>query len=271
MTAGGWRCGTGTPLARHRIAVIMPGTSGHDHVWDARFRTDLFVLIPHSRSGFPSISAGRRGRPARARLFGREEKRRKHLNPPSARHPHLTLEQTLPNVPAPGQTSFRDVTGMAQPLPDRRMGQCRSDQPAPPNAAAFFPPGIPRISRSRFGIPRAVALVESPDNRGQGRSRAVSHAAEPETPVEHPGAYRSRFTGALESLLAEKRFPKITIGDLVGRAHTSRRGFYEQFDSKEACLLALLKEAAETGSAQVSAAVDRTAPWQTQLRQLVTA
>ncbi|ATY14035.1 TetR/AcrR family transcriptional regulator [Amycolatopsis sp. AA4] len=99
----------------------------------------------------------------------------------------------------------------------------------------------------------------------------MSHAAEPETPVEHPGAYRSRFTGALESLLAEKRFPKITIGDLVGRAHTSRRGFYEQFDSKEACLLALLKEAAETGSAQVSAAVDRTAPWQTQLRQLVTA
>ncbi|MGV9298616.1 TetR/AcrR family transcriptional regulator [Amycolatopsis sp. NPDC003676] len=99
----------------------------------------------------------------------------------------------------------------------------------------------------------------------------MSRAAEPETPVERPGAYRSRFTGALESLLAEKRFPKITIGDLVGRAHTSRRGFYEHFDSKEACLLALLKEAAETGSAQVAAAVDRTAPWQTQIRQLVTA
>lgn len=99
----------------------------------------------------------------------------------------------------------------------------------------------------------------------------MSRAAEPETPVERPGAYRSRFTGALESLLAEKRFPKITIGDLVGRAHTSRRGFYEHFDSKEACLLALLAEAAETGTAQVYAAVDRTAPWHTQLRQLVTA
>ncbi|WP_167756423.1 MULTISPECIES: TetR/AcrR family transcriptional regulator [unclassified Amycolatopsis] len=99
----------------------------------------------------------------------------------------------------------------------------------------------------------------------------MSRAAEPHPPVERPGAYRSRFTGALESLLAEKRFPKITIGDLVGRAHTSRRGFYEQFDSKEACLAALLKEAAATGSAQVAAAVDRTAPWQTQLRQLVTA
>ncbi|WP_116199661.1 TetR/AcrR family transcriptional regulator [Amycolatopsis circi] len=99
----------------------------------------------------------------------------------------------------------------------------------------------------------------------------MPRTAEPETPVERPGAYRSRFTGALEALLAEKRFPKITIGDLVGRAHTSRRGFYEHFDSKEACLLALLKEAAATGSAQVSAAVDRTAPWQTQIRQLVTA
>ncbi|WP_409185839.1 TetR/AcrR family transcriptional regulator [Amycolatopsis sp. VS8301801F10] len=99
----------------------------------------------------------------------------------------------------------------------------------------------------------------------------MSRAAEPETPVERPGAYRSRFTGALESLLAEKRFPKITIGDLVGRAHTSRRGFYEHFDSKEACLLALLNEAAESGCAQISAAVDRTAPWQTQVRQLVTA
>ncbi|MGW4400043.1 TetR/AcrR family transcriptional regulator [Amycolatopsis nivea] len=99
----------------------------------------------------------------------------------------------------------------------------------------------------------------------------MSRAAEPHPPAERPGAYRARFTGALESLLAEKRFPKITIGDLVGRAHTSRRGFYEQFDSKEACLVALLKEAAATGSAQVAAAVDRTAPWQAQLRQLVTA
>ncbi|MFE3176138.1 TetR/AcrR family transcriptional regulator [Amycolatopsis sp. NPDC059090] len=99
----------------------------------------------------------------------------------------------------------------------------------------------------------------------------MPRAAEPETPVERPGAYRSRFTGALESLLARKRFPKITIGDLVGRAHTSRRGFYEHFASKEACLLALLSEAAETGSAQVAASVDRTAPWQTQIRQLVTA
>ncbi|MFD2470074.1 TetR/AcrR family transcriptional regulator [Amycolatopsis silviterrae] len=99
----------------------------------------------------------------------------------------------------------------------------------------------------------------------------MSRAAEPETLAEPPGAYRSRFTRALESLLAEKRFQKVTIGDLVGRAHTSRRGFYEHFDSKEACLLALLAEAAESGAAQVSAAVDRTAPWQTQIRQLVTA
>ncbi|WP_406636652.1 TetR/AcrR family transcriptional regulator [Amycolatopsis sp. WGS_07] len=99
----------------------------------------------------------------------------------------------------------------------------------------------------------------------------MPRAAEPETLAEPSGAYRSRFTRALESLLAEKRFQKITIGDLVGRAHTSRRGFYEHFDSKEACLLALLEEAAETGAAQMSAAIDRTAPWQTQIRQLVTA
>ena len=99
----------------------------------------------------------------------------------------------------------------------------------------------------------------------------MSSAAEPETVAEPPGAYRIRFTRALESLLAEKRFTRITIGDLVGRAHTSRRGFYEHFDSKESCLLALLKEAAETGAAQVSAAVDRSAPWPVQIRQLVTA
>ncbi|SFO51770.1 hypothetical protein [Amycolatopsis rubida] len=53
-----------------------------------------------------------------------------------------------------------------------------------------------------------------------------------------------------------KHFPKITIGGLDGRAHTSRRGFCEQFGSKEACLVALLKEAAATGSP----AVYRTAP-----------
>ncbi|GAA2048422.1 TetR/AcrR family transcriptional regulator [Catenulispora yoronensis] len=104
----------------------------------------------------------------------------------------------------------------------------------------------------------------------------TNRASEPDPPAERPddrraADHRNRLTGALESLLAEKAFQEINVGDIVARARTSRRDFYAHFDSKNACLIALFKEVSDTGAAYINAAVDRTAAWQTQLRQLITA
>ncbi|WP_187774257.1 TetR/AcrR family transcriptional regulator [Lolliginicoccus suaedae] len=49
---------------------------------------------------------------------------------------------------------------------------------------------------------------------------------------------RARMLDALAGSVADKGFSATTITDVVGRAHVSRRTFYEHFTDKEDCLLA---------------------------------
>jgi AcrR family transcriptional regulator len=85
------------------------------------------------------------------------------------------------------------------------------------------------------------------------------------------GNFRQRLLDALEAAIAEEGFPRTTVADIVRRARTSRRTFYENFDSREACLVALLTDANAEQIRQISAAVDPTAPWRNQVRQAVEA
>ncbi|MDM2692265.1 TetR/AcrR family transcriptional regulator [Mycobacteroides abscessus] len=80
-------------------------------------------------------------------------------------------------------------------------------------------------------------------------------------------AYRQRLLQGLETALTGSSFQQITIADIVRFAHTSRRTFYENFESKEACLLELHRQASQDETAHTTEAVDRTAPWHMQLRQ----
>ena len=52
------------------------------------------------------------------------------------------------------------------------------------------------------------------------------------------GSNRTQLITAMNRVVAEKGYPATTIADIVASAHVSRRTFYEQFDDKEACLLA---------------------------------
>ena len=61
------------------------------------------------------------------------------------------------------------------------------------------------------------------------------------------------------------------MADIVRRARTSRRTFYEHFDSREACFVALLTDANAEQVRQISAAVDASAPWRHQVRQAIEA
>jgi AcrR family transcriptional regulator len=81
--------------------------------------------------------------------------------------------------------------------------------------------------------------------------------------------FRQRLLDALEACIAIDGYPKTTVADIVRRAKTSRRTFYEHFDSREACFIALLADANAEQVRQISAAVDPQAPWRDQVRQAI--
>ncbi|MCV7356386.1 TetR/AcrR family transcriptional regulator [Mycolicibacterium fluoranthenivorans] len=83
--------------------------------------------------------------------------------------------------------------------------------------------------------------------------------------------FRQRLLTAFEESIAETGYAKTTIADIVRRARTSRRTFYEHFASKEECFVRLLAEANAEQVQQIAAAVDPGAPWQQQARQAIEA
>ncbi|WP_233213645.1 TetR/AcrR family transcriptional regulator [Mycobacterium hubeiense] len=96
----------------------------------------------------------------------------------------------------------------------------------------------------------------------------TAKSAEPDS---DKGKFRQRLLAALEESIAEDGYQKTTVADIVRRARTSRRTFYEHFDSREACFVALLTEANAEQVKQIAAAVDGNAPWRSQVRQAIEA
>ena len=88
---------------------------------------------------------------------------------------------------------------------------------------------------------------------------------------EDKGNFPQRLLDALEASIAEDGYPRTTVADIVRRARTSRRTFYEYFDSREACFVALLTDANADQVRQIAAAVDPQAPWRNQVRQAIEA
>jgi AcrR family transcriptional regulator len=84
-------------------------------------------------------------------------------------------------------------------------------------------------------------------------------------------SFRQRLFDALEESIAEDGYPKTTIADVVRRARTSRRTFYEHFTSKDECFIALVTEANAEQVRRITAAVDPAAPWDAQVRQAIEA
>lgn len=83
--------------------------------------------------------------------------------------------------------------------------------------------------------------------------------------------FRRRLLEAMAASVAEVGYSATMVADIVRRAHTSRRTFYEYFPDRESCLVALLSEANEANIAAIAQAVDPAAPWRTQIRQAVQA
>jgi AcrR family transcriptional regulator len=90
------------------------------------------------------------------------------------------------------------------------------------------------------------------------RGSDSTHAADP---------FRDRLLDGLAASIGERGYRDTTVADIVRHARTSKRTFYEQFGSKEDCLIELLRRNNEDLIASIRAAVDPEADWQEQIRQ----
>ena len=84
-------------------------------------------------------------------------------------------------------------------------------------------------------------------------------------------AFRDRLLDGLTESIGERGYRDTTVADIVRHARTSKRTFYEQFASKEECLIELLRRNNEDLIAGIRAAVDPEADWREQIRQAAVA
>lgn len=92
------------------------------------------------------------------------------------------------------------------------------------------------------------------------------HGMQLETPRPAEAEARSRLIQGMAQALARKGYGELTIADIVAEAAVSRRTFYEHFDSKDACFLALYEAANQQCLRVLAAAVDPAKPWREQTR-----
>jgi AcrR family transcriptional regulator len=81
--------------------------------------------------------------------------------------------------------------------------------------------------------------------------------------------FRDRLLDGMAASIVERGFRDTTVADIVRHARTSKRTFYEQFASKEDCLIELLRRNNEFLITNIRNAVDPQADWQEQIRQAV--
>jgi len=80
-------------------------------------------------------------------------------------------------------------------------------------------------------------------------------------------AFRDRLIDGLAASIGERGYRDSTVADIVRHARTSKRTFYEQFASKEECLVELLRRNNDDLIANIQATVDPEAEWRQQIRQ----
>lgn len=84
------------------------------------------------------------------------------------------------------------------------------------------------------------------------------HDLSPEYVAAHQ---RTRILDATTYVLAERGYGPATIGDIVARAHVSRRTFYDHFQTKEHCVVASFGAAMECIADAVRAAYSEPEEW----------
>lgn len=89
--------------------------------------------------------------------------------------------------------------------------------------------------------------------------------------TEAKPSHRERLLLGLAESIREKGLQGTQIGDIVKHARTSRRTFYECFPDKESCFIEMIRAASQAIAAEIEAAVDPAAPWESQVDQAIDA
>jgi AcrR family transcriptional regulator len=82
-----------------------------------------------------------------------------------------------------------------------------------------------------------------------------------------PDENRERLIAAMAASVEERGYAETTVADVVRLARTSRRTFYEHFQDRADCFLALFDVTNDQMFAALAAAVDPSAPWERQVDQ----
>ena len=80
-----------------------------------------------------------------------------------------------------------------------------------------------------------------------------------------PHEHSSRLLQGMADVVQMKAYGDITIADIVRAAGVSKRSFYEHFQSKEACFLALYAAASASALRTLRASLDPDQPWEHQI------
>lgn len=83
--------------------------------------------------------------------------------------------------------------------------------------------------------------------------------------------FRRRLLEGLAACIEQRGYRDTTVADIVRHARTSKRTFYDLFDSKQQCFFDLLAANNAELIDTLRGAVDPAAPWREQVRQAVTA
>jgi AcrR family transcriptional regulator len=83
--------------------------------------------------------------------------------------------------------------------------------------------------------------------------------------------HRSRLLEGMAQSVALKGYAETTIADIVREAGVSRRTFYEHFNTRAECLIALYEAASRHSLQVLQAAIDPTRDWQVQVEQALVA
>lgn len=83
--------------------------------------------------------------------------------------------------------------------------------------------------------------------------------------------HRSRLLEGLAQALAQRSYHDVTIADVVAAARVSKRTFYEQFSSKEDCLLALCEAVSADTLQTIASHFNASLEWEAQLDKVVRA
>lgn len=119
------------------------------------------------------------------------------------------------------------------------------------------------------------------DNKGVCRPSASVAVVSPTRPTPaapadlraapDDNAFRGRLLQGLADSIRARGYRETTVADIVRHAKTSRRTFYEEFDSRDDCFIALLRMTNKLMVGLVDQAVDKDDPWDVQIRSAIVA